>query len=146
MPSGKKATGRPFKKGQSGNPKGSSERMKSRQLKNIAKLTAEEVADVGTLILGNDRDALQALAKDPHSSVLKVWMAGLVVQSMKKGDATIFRAVLDRVVGKSLERTELTGKDGGALALEVAGRTMTEEEMRARADMLAKQRQDVGDD
>ncbi|RYF51992.1 MAG: hypothetical protein EOO38_01650 [Cytophagaceae bacterium] len=142
----KKATGRPFKKGKSGNPKGSSDRAKSRQLKQLAKLTAEEVADVGTLILGNNRKALKDLAEDKKSSVLKVWMAGLIVQSMKKGDATIFRAVLDRVVGKSLERTELTGRDGGALALEVAGRTMTEDEMRLRADKLATLRQAVGDD
>ena len=138
--------GRKFQKGQSGNPQGSSARMRSRQLKDLARMTADEVAAVGSLILSNDRGALQRLGQDPDASVLQVWMAGLVVQSMKKGDATIFRAVLDRVVGKALERKEVSGPDGAALALDVTTREMTEDEMRQRADELARQRAEAGDD
>ena len=120
--------------------------MRSRQLKDLARMTADEVAAVGSLILSNDRGALQRLGQDPDASVLQVWMAGLVVQSMKKGDATIFRAVLDRVVGKALERKEVSGPDGAALALDVTTREMTEDEMRQRADELARQRAEAGDD
>jgi hypothetical protein len=138
--------GRPFKKGQTGNPNGSSARMRSRQLQNVARMTADEVAQIGTLILDNDRDALRRLGENPNASVLQVWMAGLVIQSMKKGDATIFRAVLDRVVGKALERQEVTGKDGAPLAMDVATRELTEDEMRQRADELARQRAKAGDD
>lgn len=142
----KKATGKPFKKGQSGNPKGSSARMRDRNLHRVARLSADEVAEVGSLVLTNNREALAALKDDAEASVLKVWMAGLIVRSMNKGDATIFRAVMDRVIGKPVEKTEITGRDGAALALDVSGRPMTEAEIKARIEQLARQRQDAGDD
>lgn len=136
----KKATGGKFKKGESGNPQGSSARSRNRQLKAIARLTADQVSEVGTLILTNNRDQLRELAQDENASVLTVWMSGLIVRSMSKGDPSIFRAIMDRVVGRALERTEITGRDGGALALDVAGKPMTEEEIVQRIEHLAEQR------
>lgn len=144
MPRKPPKNGVKFKPGQSGNPRGSS--AKSRIVGKLSRLTAEEVAEVGTLILSNDRSALKKLGEDPDASVLKVWMAGLVVQSMKKGCSKTFDTVLSRVVGKALERKEVSGPDGAALALDVTTREMTEDEMRQRADELARQRAEAGDD
>lgn len=136
--------GQRFKKGQSGNPKGSS--AKAKLVGKINRLTAEQVAEVGSLILSNDREALKRLGNDPKASVLQVWMAGLIVNSMTKGESKTFTAILDRVCGRSKETVELSGRDGQPMSIEVASRQMTETEMRERADALAKQRAEAGDD
>lgn len=138
------ANGVKFKPGQSGNPKGSS--AKARSIGKLSRLTAEQVAEVGTMILGNDRAALKKLGEDPKASVLQVWMAGLVVNSMTKGESRTFTAVMDRIVGRAKETVELSGREGSPVSLEVARREMTEDEMRQRADALAKQRAQAGDD
>lgn len=133
-----------FKPGQSGNPRGSS--AKARAVGKLSRLTAEQVAEVGTMILSHDRAALKKLGEDPNASVLQVWMAGLVVNSMTKGESRTFTAVMDRIVGRAKETVELSGRNGTPVSLEVAKRDMTEDEMRQRADVLAKQRAEAGDD
>jgi hypothetical protein len=109
-------------------------------------MTAEQVAEVGTLILNNDLDELQKMAKDKKSSVLTVWMAALIAKSLSKGESRGFVAVMDRIVGKAKETVELSGRDGRPMSMELTSREMTEAEMRERADALAKQRMEAGDD
>lgn len=140
----KKLVGRPFKKGQSGNPKGSS--AKSRRLGAIGKLTVAELEEVGALLLKGDREALAHIGQNPKSSVLQVWTAGLIVHSMKEGDASIYRAILDRIVGKPRETMEVSGKDGSPIEVRAAHAHLTELEKKQRADELAKVRLEVGED
>lgn len=136
--------GRKFQKGQSGNPKGSSKQ--SREIKRIKTLTHEAVAEVGALILDNNHAALKALAQSPDSTVLQLWMASLVNTSIRKSDAAIFRAVMDRIIGRPRESIEVTGRDGGALQMDVQNSRLTLEERDARAQRLAAARAKIGDD
>lgn len=139
-PNPKRVTG--FQKGKSGNPKGSS--AKSRTLGKIAAMTADEVAEVGTLVLEGNRAKLAAIGTDEEASVLKVWMASLIVTSMKKGDPAAFRAILDRICGRPKETVTLGGDANNPLRVERG--TLTPEEMAAKADALAAARALAGDD
>lgn len=140
----KRGPGRKFQKGESGNPRGSSAR--KRDLARIARLTNEQVEQVGSLLLQGNRAELKELAESPDASVLQVWVSGLIVNSMKQGCAGTFKVLMDRFVGKPRETVELTGQHGKPLSVEVARREMTEQEMRERADLLARQRAEALDD
>ncbi len=90
-----------FKKGQSGNAQGSSER--ARKLGKIRRLTIDELAEVGTLILRNNCDALARIKNDPDASVLQTWIMAIICQSIQKGDAQVFSVMMDRLIGKCPE-------------------------------------------
>ena len=132
--------GKPFPKGQSGNPAGSSAR--KRQLRQIAALTNEQVSDIGALILNGDRKALAEIGQDPDATVLQVWMAGLVVNSMKKGCPQTFRVLMDRLVGRSKETVEYSGPGGGPIQSERV--VMTTEQKLERLELLRRQRELAG--
>lgn len=134
--------GRPIQPGETRNPKGSS--VKARALSKLRRLTNEQVSEIGTLVLEGNREGLQAIGKDPDASVLKVWMASLVVSSMKKGDPAAFRAILDRICGRPRESVTLSGDADNPLRLQTGA--MTDAEKAARADALAKLRAQVGED
>jgi hypothetical protein len=136
--------GRKFQKGQSGNPKGNSK--KGREIARIKRLTHDQVAEIGSLILEGNHAQLKEVALSPDSTVLQLWMAQLVNTSIRKSDAAIFRAVLDRIIGRPRESIELTGKDGGAMQMDVQNARLTLEEREARAQKLAEARAKVGDD
>lgn len=88
----------PWVKGQSGNPKGGSKKRTERA--KLTRMTHEQIADIGTALLSGNIDELQAVIKNPKASALQSWTAALVIQSMKKGDSGIYRAILDRIAGK----------------------------------------------
>jgi len=149
MPAKKKPRGspkglKPFKPGQSGNPKGSSAR--SRALAKLKTMNAAELATVGSDLLRGDRKDLQAVGQDPKASVVQLALARLLMVVLQEGDARTLDVVLSRVVGKPKETLEVSGKDGEAVQLDVATRQQTAQEKAARADALAAQRALVGDD
>lgn len=133
-----------FKKGQSGNPKGGSKRYA--ELKGLRRMGHREVAEVGTLLLENKLGDLAALRDDTEASVLKVWMATLIVNSMQNSDHRTFQAVLDRVVGKPKEwqTVEMTGAHGGPIKTE--GPKVSTAETIAEYHRLRKLADAVGDD
>lgn len=131
MAVGKPAVGKPFAKGKSGNPQGGSKMLA--EMRTIKRLTQQQVSEIGSLILSGDKAALRDIGQSPKSSILQVWMAGLIVRSMQDGDAGIFRAVMDRVVGKPREFKEITGPDGGPL---MVARMETEQEKLERIEQL----------
>lgn len=136
--------GKRIQKGEVRNPKGSS--AKSRALAKARRMSAEDLADLTSLLLLGDRDKIAAVAQDPDSSFMQVLTAKLLVDCYKKGDISIYRAILDRVVGRPKESRsiELTGKDGGAL--DMTHSELTTEEKIARADALAAARLAAGED
>ncbi len=87
-----------FKKGQSGNPLGG--KLHNPELRAIKKLTAIEVAEVGSLLLDGNLAALKAVAKDPNATVLKVMIASVAVRTISKGDYGALDTILNRLVGK----------------------------------------------
>lgn len=97
---------RPAKKGEVRNPLGAGSHNK--EIKAIKALTQKEIADVGTLLLGGNESTLNEARMNPDSSVLKVWICSIAENAIKKGDATAFNALLDRIVGKVKEDNRLT--------------------------------------
>lgn len=130
-----------FKKGQSGNPKGSS--AKAATLSKITRMTNEQIADIGSVLLGGSETALDDIIHDDSSSIMQKWIAKLVRHSMVEGDPAIFNAVLNRIVGKVKERIEHSGPDGDAISVRAK---MTVEEIEQRCEALRKSRIEVGDD
>ena len=70
--------GRPFQKGQSGNPLGG--KLHNPELRAIKRLTSAEVAEIGSLVVKKNLVGLKAVANDPESSALKVWMASIAIR------------------------------------------------------------------
>lgn len=106
MSSGEVGPGKPpkknqFKKGQSGNPLGA--KLHSAELKAIKKLTQDEVAMVGQLILDRNLIELMEIKNDKSASVLKVWFAAIAVKAITKGDASALDTILNRIIGKTKE-------------------------------------------
>lgn len=106
-----------FKKGQSGNPGGVPA---DPVLKAIKRMTAHEVAEIGTLLLEGNLAALEKAAKAPDSSVLKVMLASVAAKAIKKGDHTALDTLLNRFIGKVPNPVELTGSGGSPLAMYLA--------------------------
>ena len=96
-----------FKKGQSGNPLGG--KLANPEMRAIRNLTEAEMVNIGSLILKGSIKDLQAIAKDPNSTVLQAMMAAVAVKTMQKGDAQALDVLLNRLIGKVKERVEVTG-------------------------------------
>ncbi len=107
-----------IKKGEARNPKGSSERV--RRLAKIKRLTIDELAEVGTLILRSTRDELVHTKSDPDASILQCWVMALVAKSVKDGDVQTFDTMMTRLIGKPPEapvtRLSLEMEAGAAAA------------------------------
>jgi Family of unknown function (DUF5681) len=114
---GRNGTGRDFKPGQSGNPKGRP--VFSPESKEIRALSHQSVAEMGSMVLKGDIEGIQAIAKDTKATVLKVWMASIIVKAINRGDVTVLNAFLDRVVGKVKERVQITGDPDAPLSIGV---------------------------
>lgn len=96
-----------FKPGVSGNPAGRPPVPPA--IHAIRRMTHAQVAEIGTVLLEGDLAAIEAITRDPKASVLKVWIASLIVTSLNKGDASIFNAIMDRIVGKVRDRLKIEG-------------------------------------
>lgn len=90
-----------FEKGNNANPRGAGAHNKD--VKAIRRLTHEDVAQVGSLILDGNVEKLKEVQMDPTTTVLKVWMCSVAIKAINKGDAQALNALLDRIVGKSKE-------------------------------------------
>lgn len=95
-----------IKKGQVLNPEGG--RAHNPELRAIKRMTAVEVAEMGSLVLKNDIDSLKKIAKEPGASVLKVMIAAVAVKVIEKGDAHALDILLNRLVGKVKENIEIS--------------------------------------
>lgn len=105
-----KQVGIPFVKGQVANPLGAGAH--NQELKKVKKLTQKEVAEVGQMILDGNVYQLRQLTNDPTVNALKATMAKIWLRAYDKGDVGSMEAILDRVVGKVAQKTELSGDLG----------------------------------
>lgn len=134
--------GKPFPKGQSGNPSGSSAR--ARDLRAIAALTTAELDQIGAFLLKGTRDDLKEIHRDPTASIILVWTASLIVASMQKGDPSFWKALLERLIGRCKETVMHTGPDGGPIKTETERVVMTYQDKLDRLEALRRQREAVG--
>ena len=132
MAKGKKTGGRNFKPGQVANPKGGG--ALSPETRAIRKITQEHIQDVADVILDGNIGKLGDLARDPESSVLKVWLAKAAAEGIKKGDIHPLEVILNRTMGKPKEN----------VSLEVAKKGRTPEEILADLAELEAARKEQG--
>lgn len=112
---GKVPVGRRFKKGQVTNPLGAGAH--NHDLKALRRLTHDEIADLGTLVVQGNVKALQAIRDDPSSSALKMWFMAVVMKAIQKGDMQALNAFLDRVVGKVSDKLVVSSQNTTSLSL-----------------------------
>ncbi|RYF52408.1 MAG: hypothetical protein EOO38_00285 [Cytophagaceae bacterium] len=139
MPS-KPPTGKRFTKGQSGNPKGSS--AGRRIIGKLRKLTADELLEVGSSILHGDQKTLRQLTQNPDASVLELWTASLIIQSMKKGDAQAFKVLMERFLGRPRESITLSSDPSSPVLIQ----HMSKDEKLERLEVLRREREETGED
>lgn len=103
-----------IKKGQVLNPLGAGAHNKD--LKAIRRLTYDDLADLGSMILAGDLMTLEFVLEDPKATVLHKWFASIAVKAIAKGDVSALSVLLDRIVGKIPDRLQLMNGDGKALS------------------------------
>lgn len=104
-----KPRGKPFVAGNCANPLGAAAH--DPVLRAIRRMTRAEVAEMGTALLDMTRADFEALAKDKSAPMLKVMLAGQALAA-SKGSSSSFDKLLDRVVGKTKDRIEVSGSVG----------------------------------
>ncbi len=117
MAKGKKTGGRNFAKGAVSNPRGGA--ALSPMTRAIRKVTIDHIEEVADIILDNNLEKLKALANDPTTTVLKVWLAKAAAEGIRKGDLHSLEAILNRVLGRPREFHEITGAAGGPIETEI---------------------------
>lgn len=128
-----------WKKGQTGNTKGSSAR--ARELGAIGRLGHAQVAEIGSLILEGGFDTVDAMAKGKvKCTVLQRWTCALIIKSMIKGDGATYERLMNRIVGRVPEKIELTGKDGESIQVQSV------DAMKAQLAAIRKANEEMGDD
>ena len=106
MAKGKKTGGRQFKKGQSGNPLGA--RAHNQEVKKVRRLTNEQVAEIGSIILENTPEQINALRKKKTGiTILQSWIANTAYRASIRGDGYMLNTLLDRISGKIKETKEV---------------------------------------
>lgn len=123
MAKGKKTGGRDWVRGQVPNPRGAAAH--SPEKKAMRRLTQAQVAEVATMILNGKIDDLikivgsqkDKIPPDPDASPLKIWFATVALKAISKGDMSSLDIFLNRTVGKVKDKIELSGEDGGPIAV-----------------------------
>jgi hypothetical protein len=111
MTTKKKVPGRPFQKGQSGNPLGG--QLHNPEMRAIKRLSEKELIEVATFVLNSKVSQIKARMKHPDTSVLQGMVLGLALKCMTRGDASAFNALMDRLLGKVKDNLSLSGSIGG---------------------------------
>lgn len=98
------------------------------------RLTKEELAEVGSIIIEGNVDRLKEKSKDPNLSILQAWMLSIAIKGINEGDSHRFDTLLNRIVGRPQAYIELTGADGGPIQF---GK-LSDEELKAEIKRLEK--------
>lgn len=95
---------KPWKPGQSGNPKGM-----EKGYGTIKKLTQAQVKTIMDLVLTNDVGAIERIRKDPKTPLLQAWICSIALKGFKTGDHSAIEVLLARSIGKLKDNVEVSG-------------------------------------
>lgn len=129
---------KPIKKGEVRNPTGKG----NPELQRLRRLTAFELQEIGSLLMNKEPAELKRIAKDPHESALRQWLANMILIGKETGDEKKFNAVADRIVGKVSDKLQIFGPEDDTDKKD----DLTLEQKMALADKLAKDLKCVDDD
>jgi hypothetical protein len=115
MAKGRKTGGADWGKGVSGNVEGRPKL--AEEIKQIRKLTAEEIVGTFSKYLGMTQSEMLGLDKR-NLSLLEVWMLKAAELGIKTGNYFILDKILDRVIGKSSMGIKVEGEDKSVVARE----------------------------
>lgn len=96
--------GRPFKKGQSGNPGGG--RKLDPEVHALRALTTEQFKEIANLVLSGKRQEASDLVNDQNAPLFKRWLAKLADQGFSRGDQQTIEFFLNRLIGKVPDKIE----------------------------------------
>lgn len=99
--------GKKFEKGQVNNPLGAGAH--NPEVKLIKKLTNDEIAELGSIIVSGDVEKLNEVRQSKTASVIQVLMASVLQKAILRGDMAAANALLDRIVGKVKDQVESSG-------------------------------------
>lgn len=133
-----------FRSGASGNPTGSSRRAKFAG--EAARITNVELMEIGATLLRGTMAQLQDIIADPEASVLQRWLAVLIRHSFLRGDSSIFRIVIDRVVGKAPKAYPRDQSHLSCIDASCRIAAMTYDEKVAELERLRRLRVAIGND
>jgi len=68
--------------------------------------------EIGSMVLKGSIEDLKAVLKDPKASGLKCMIAGVAVRVIMKGDAHGMDLLLNRLIGRSKQKIEISGPEG----------------------------------
>ncbi len=105
MPKGKKAGGRDWEPGQSGNPNGRP--ALPGDVREARKINAIEVTRRITKYLDSTKTDLETAALDPNTPALDLVIIKVIVEAGKTGDHTRLNFLMDRTIGKVTEKIDV---------------------------------------
>lgn len=140
-PNPNKSNLKPFKPGQSGNPKGRPRDPAKEMLeaalgkkgaRTFARLTKANKDDIDNILESATADVLMFIAKWDGATTYAKGRALAILNDMKKGQTTQLDRISARLHGNPTQKVELTGKDGADL---MPPRVLTKDEI---GDLLNK--------
>jgi hypothetical protein len=122
-----------IKKGEVRNPLGG--KTQNPVLNAMRRLTQEDLADVGQMILAGEFESIKEIAENPKGhNALKAIFCSVFNKAHEKGDMQSLNLFLDRVVGKVKDKVDVT-----------ITAKMSDEDLIERARTITKQLEDKGE-
>lgn len=130
---------KPFKKGQSGNPKGKPKGRFNPIQRALKELTIDTYREVIELVLTGNEAAVQAILVDDDRSLLQKGVAKAFIKACKAGDYEVIERIAERIVGKIPDQINLVSKNLNANMDVPAESKVTTDEVKAAFDELERE-------
>lgn len=124
----------PWKKGQSGNPKGRPKGSVSVIPHALREISLPIFREVIETVLKGNMAALNAIIEDPEAPVIKVAVAKSFRKALKAGDYSTVERIIERIVGKIPDELNLVSKNMNANVSLPTESAVTKEEIGAAFD------------